>query len=708
MTITSQIVRSGPLVPNGVTVTFPFSFQVKDESQVGVQIDGVAISKSLFTVELNEDGTGSATFAVAPVGAELFLVSEPSFDQQDTFRNQGPYFQETVENRFDEQTMAILWLLDRVVAGVDTQTVLDLLAANGGAARIGTASGDNVQEAIDALLAGAAAAINADLVKFTRADVSAVETDVAERLERVVYAEDWGVTGDNSATALLADDTVVTMAQAVQNCLDEAPLGSTIVWPNGPINMGAASVNQTRWLNHRFSRGTDMRFTKPTTDDAPGFRVNVAKDVDLGITENRNMMFEGNGGRIWIYTPADMGGTTFVNEGGNFALTIGDGWDEGEADGSDYTPNIGIAFFDLRLGGGKLGAAYLTGPNPYDLPGGVSYPETHFVRFYRCLFDGGVYDESSDGNIFVDCNCVGDDFCAFTFDKVPGAYNTLVMGGTSNCGKGNFHVINGDMVWMVRHQAEITFSYGNSTAPYGAQAIFQGLDRPVTRSGVIGCNFGSGDRITNTVALENTEHVVLMDCQFGPAKLVSGGGSDIYLGDNAKHTHLIRPQLRGPEMNGAVELRTVQPRGVMTDASRRLRISSESTPHRNPHFGLWLQCGAIMGDPDDADDGSLLNSWIVDATAGLEVMLDGERGIAHLGGALSGGDLSAAVCTWPDWMRPTFDTRIACLSDGGVTSRPLSASGGIGAGTALPDAKIWFDGVSWPIRPDVNYHAGTY
>lgn len=114
MTITTDLTSSGPYVPNGATVTFPFTFQVKDAADVGVEIDAVAVNPDLFTATLNDDGTGSVTFFTAPTGSALYVRTDPDFTQQTTLQNQGPYFQRVIEDMIDRATTKMLWLRERV------------------------------------------------------------------------------------------------------------------------------------------------------------------------------------------------------------------------------------------------------------------------------------------------------------------------------------------------------------------------------------------------------------------------------------------------------------------------------------------------------------------------------------------------------------------------------------------------------------------
>lgn len=119
MTVNATNVVSGPFYPNGETVNFPFDFEVVETSEVGATIDNVEVDPALFTVTLNDDGTGQVSFFTAPAGdgatVELYLFSNPEFSQQTTLANQGPYFQRTIETVLDRLAIRILWLRDKIL-----------------------------------------------------------------------------------------------------------------------------------------------------------------------------------------------------------------------------------------------------------------------------------------------------------------------------------------------------------------------------------------------------------------------------------------------------------------------------------------------------------------------------------------------------------------------------------------------------------------
>lgn len=119
MTVNATNVFSGPYNPNGQSANFPFNFEVSDVGEVGATLNGVELNTSTFTVNLNDDGTGEVVFFTPPPGDgitdELYLFSNPSFQQSTTLANQGPYFQRTIEGILDRLAIRIIWLRDRIL-----------------------------------------------------------------------------------------------------------------------------------------------------------------------------------------------------------------------------------------------------------------------------------------------------------------------------------------------------------------------------------------------------------------------------------------------------------------------------------------------------------------------------------------------------------------------------------------------------------------
>lgn len=119
MTVTSTAVVAGPFYPNGVTKDFPFEFEISDPWEIGATLDGVAVDPASFSVTLDDNGSGTLSFFTAPPGDGatniLYVFSDPAFNQGASLKNQGPYFQETIEGIVDRLAIRAIWLRDRVL-----------------------------------------------------------------------------------------------------------------------------------------------------------------------------------------------------------------------------------------------------------------------------------------------------------------------------------------------------------------------------------------------------------------------------------------------------------------------------------------------------------------------------------------------------------------------------------------------------------------
>ena len=116
MSVSNTIARSGPYTPNGVTVAFPFSFFAPSDDEVRVEIDGAAVSDTLYTLARNADQSalpgGTVTFLTAPTGDELYVSSSPVFTQESDFDNAGAFLLETIEDAFDRAAVRDIALKD--------------------------------------------------------------------------------------------------------------------------------------------------------------------------------------------------------------------------------------------------------------------------------------------------------------------------------------------------------------------------------------------------------------------------------------------------------------------------------------------------------------------------------------------------------------------------------------------------------------------
>ncbi|WP_313618394.1 hypothetical protein [Agrobacterium sp.] len=121
MTIPSEVNRSGPYNGNGVTTAFAYQFKIYDPHHlrvIRINADGseiVLAHEVDFTVTgVSDDAGGNAVLTVAPEPTEkIVLLRGVPFTQETDLENQGAYYAETVEVRFDLLTMQIQQLKEQ-------------------------------------------------------------------------------------------------------------------------------------------------------------------------------------------------------------------------------------------------------------------------------------------------------------------------------------------------------------------------------------------------------------------------------------------------------------------------------------------------------------------------------------------------------------------------------------------------------------------
>lgn len=216
MTIPSEVNRSGPYNGNGVTTAFAYQFKIYDPHHlrvIRINADGsetVLAHEVDFTVTgVSDDAGGNAVLTVAPEPAEkIVLLRGVPFTQDTDLENQGAYYAETVEVRFDLLTMQIQQLkeqTDRSILADYGQSGLkiannldegDTLMMVGGLLGKGPNSGMIVNAA--GYAAEAYQARDAAEDHAQNAEASAVETanSAAAATQWSARAQDWAVKMD--------------------------------------------------------------------------------------------------------------------------------------------------------------------------------------------------------------------------------------------------------------------------------------------------------------------------------------------------------------------------------------------------------------------------------------------------------------------------------------------------------------------------------
>lgn len=112
MAVTSTDTKTGPYTGNGATTVFPFTFDVVGSEDVAVLVDGLPLNTGAYSV----DAANKAIILSAPLpgGSVLYVVSEPSFEQQIQFENGSRWLADPVNEANDRAAIRALWLKDRV------------------------------------------------------------------------------------------------------------------------------------------------------------------------------------------------------------------------------------------------------------------------------------------------------------------------------------------------------------------------------------------------------------------------------------------------------------------------------------------------------------------------------------------------------------------------------------------------------------------
>ncbi len=98
MTISTDLASTGPFTPNSVATVFAFDFQAASAAEVGVIVGTTVLDSGAYTVTLEADKTGSVTISPAldATDGDIYIFSEPYFEQNADFQRFGPYFPDTL------------------------------------------------------------------------------------------------------------------------------------------------------------------------------------------------------------------------------------------------------------------------------------------------------------------------------------------------------------------------------------------------------------------------------------------------------------------------------------------------------------------------------------------------------------------------------------------------------------------------------------
>ncbi|WP_427928617.1 hypothetical protein [Agrobacterium cavarae] len=116
MTVSSEVSTAGPFFGNGSVKTFPYAFKILDEKHIRVvfisalgDVSDLSLANGDYTVTGVGNEAGGNVVKATPLltGQTLTIVRRLPLTQDTSLENQGAYYPEVVEQRFDLLTMQI-------------------------------------------------------------------------------------------------------------------------------------------------------------------------------------------------------------------------------------------------------------------------------------------------------------------------------------------------------------------------------------------------------------------------------------------------------------------------------------------------------------------------------------------------------------------------------------------------------------------------
>lgn len=227
MAVSSETTYTGPLIANGVTTAFPWTFlaMAADEIEVyGLDADGEEVALPDFTAALSgtAPATGTVTFNTAPTnGTRVWIASDPDFLQEIAFENGSRWLADPVNQANDRAALRSLMLKRETERSVKLPIGEDGITLPAG-------SGPTLYTSVNTL-AGIADEIEA--VANNNADVSTVADNLngANTIGTVAeYAAEVNAVGDNIAAILAVN-------------ADAADIGSVATDLNGDDSIGTVA-----------------------------------------------------------------------------------------------------------------------------------------------------------------------------------------------------------------------------------------------------------------------------------------------------------------------------------------------------------------------------------------------------------------------------------------------------------------------------------
>lgn len=174
MAVTDTNTMAGPFIGDGSSTVFPFTFVALSPDEVSVVVDDATLPVGSYAVDL----VSKAVVLSAPLslGARLYIISDPSFEQQIQFENGSRWLADPVNEANDRAAIRAIWLRDRVarapLAPLQPEDAAGLFPTIGGdgqwvftpAGPGATGSSDNTYSSLAAFKASDISRLTASLV----------------------------------------------------------------------------------------------------------------------------------------------------------------------------------------------------------------------------------------------------------------------------------------------------------------------------------------------------------------------------------------------------------------------------------------------------------------------------------------------------------------------------------------------------------------
>jgi hypothetical protein len=455
---------------------------------------------------------------------------------------------------------------------------------------------------------------------FLRDGANAQYRPVAEKLSETVSVTDWGV--DHAA---------------IQAALDEAPLGSTIVFPPGVYQ--TTGLLMTRRLSWRFDPGAALY--------GVGLKANPLKPIlDIRIDSEgapgSSMYFDG----VIIGLAVDGGGEEFDAEA-TVNIESQEGVDE---------PLIGLmwrgGFIDARDN--------QTGPALR-----IAGYTTQMHTFIGADIQNQVHlDGCADACRFVYNNVFGIK-TGFLVDLEAGAFRTLIAHNVITARDGALTLVNGSRVDFLYNQVEQGVVEGRPSNVNAndeqASVILAAAEDPLREINIIGNNFGGGENVELSLSMKTDSGATIEDVNIERNTWgETNSGVDIEIKDaGVKYTRIAADQsLRGERGGGGF---TTYP----AYASNTLDVNTLLNVVDN-----GLGTSLVRKDATELGGGSgtlLMNSWT--CAADLRFWKDAEGFVNFLSYAVApaAAQTDVQIGTLPVGFRPAAIETFVLLGSDNLT-----------------------------------------